>query len=143
MSITLDDVSCLLHLPIKGDIPRSWEDYPRRGSRDNGRVSEADPEKVMKEVGRTMSSHARFEFLRRIYANEIQREEHDDGDVEQMSVHKSHALRAYLLFWLELRLLWTRVPLILTLSTYVTSWISSGSMSTTEGQLAWSTCIRS
>ncbi|XP_050902789.1 protein MAIN-LIKE 1-like [Lathyrus oleraceus] len=99
MSITLDDVSHLLHLPI--------------GERflDNGRITKdeaieivveylgADPEKAMNEVDRSRGAHARFEFLRNIYETEIQRAEQDDGDAEQVMVHKSHALRAYLLFF--------------------------------------------
>ncbi|XP_050919958.1 protein MAIN-LIKE 1-like [Lathyrus oleraceus] len=80
MSITLDDVSFLLHLPIRGRFF------------DHGKVSKDkalemiveylgdDPEKAMKEVHMTMGAHARFEFLRNIYATEIQRAEQDDGD---------------------------------------------------------------
>lgn len=73
MSITLEDVSCLLHLPI------------RRRFLDHGRITKdeaievmveylgVDLEKAIEEVDRTMGAHARSEFLRNIYATEIQR----------------------------------------------------------------------
>lgn len=99
MSITLDNVSCLLHLPINGRFL------------DHGRVTKddtiemmvkylgVDPKKAMKEVDRTRGARARFNFLRNIYANEIHRAEQTDGDTEQVAVHISYALREYLLFF--------------------------------------------
>lgn len=41
-----------------------------------------DLEKVTKDADRTRGVHARFEFLRSIYATEIQRAEQADGDAE-------------------------------------------------------------
>lgn len=65
MSITLDDVSCLMHLPIRGKLL------------DHGRISKdetlemmvdylkVDLANVMTEMDRTIWAHARFEFLKR------------------------------------------------------------------------------
>lgn len=66
MSITLDDVLCLLHLHISGRFL------------DHGRITKdeavemmveylgVDPKKVIGEVDKTRGSYSRFEFLRNI-----------------------------------------------------------------------------
>lgn len=54
--------------------------------------------KAVKEVDSIRGVHARFEFLRNIYTTEIQRAKRVDGDLDQVVVHRSHALRACLLF---------------------------------------------
>lgn len=98
MSITLDDVSCLLHLPIRGrflDHGRTTKDEAVEIMVEYLGV---DPKKAMEEVDRTRGARARFKFLRNINATDIQRVEQSDGDAKQVEVHRSHALRAYLLF---------------------------------------------
>lgn len=67
MSITFDNVSCLLHLLIRGKLL------------DHGRISKdeilemmvdylgVDTTDAMAEMDRTRGAHARFEFLKRVY----------------------------------------------------------------------------
>lgn len=74
MSITLDGVSYLLHLPIRGrflDHGRITKDEAVEMMVEYPRV---DLEKEIEEVDRTRGAHARFEFLRNIYTTEIYRE---------------------------------------------------------------------
>lgn len=71
ISITLDNVSCLLHLlimrrfldhgrNIKDEAVEMMIDYMRD-----------DPEKTVEEVDRIRGAHSRFEFLRNIHVIEI------------------------------------------------------------------------
>lgn len=95
MSITLDDVLCFLHLPVRGETSRSWEDYQRQGTRDDSRLFGIDPADVMAEIDRTRGAHARFEFLKNVYTNELEREEQSRGDDEQVELYRVHALREF------------------------------------------------
>ncbi|XP_050895819.1 uncharacterized protein LOC127102495 [Lathyrus oleraceus] len=82
MSITLDDVSCLLHLLLRGKIL------------DHGRIRKeealelmvdylgVDLEAAMMELEKTRGDHARFEFLKKVYTYELLREEQARGDEE-------------------------------------------------------------
>ncbi|CAL5198199.1 unnamed protein product [Lathyrus oleraceus] len=82
MSITLDDVSCLLYLPIrvrllnheritKGKAHQMMIDY--LGD---------DPGEEMDELDRTRGVHARFEYIKKIYETEILRAENVADDDE-------------------------------------------------------------
>ncbi|CAL5214714.1 unnamed protein product [Lathyrus oleraceus] len=102
MSTTLDDVSCLLHLLIRGRFLDHWRITKDKAVEMMVEYLRLDPEKAVEEVSRTRGAHARFEFLRNIYATKIQRAEQADGDAEQVAVHISHALRAYLLFLVDI-----------------------------------------
>lgn len=64
------------------------------------------------KLDRTKDAHARFDYLKKIYENEILRAQQVDGDDEQVALHISNALRAYLLYLVGTLILWTRVPLI-------------------------------
>lgn len=75
MSITLEDVSCLLHLSIRGKLL------------DHGRIRKdealkimieylgVDLENAMVEFEKTRGAHARFEFLKKVCINELLRSE--------------------------------------------------------------------
>lgn len=65
MSITLDDVSCLLHLPIRGKLL-----YQERISKDEALEMlvdylGVDPTNVMAVMDRNKWDHARFKFLKK------------------------------------------------------------------------------
>lgn len=71
MSITLDDVSCLLHIPIRGKLLDHF-----RLSRDE--VVEmmvtyllVDPSDDQKEVVNTIDAHAKFRFLEYLYKDHL------------------------------------------------------------------------
>ncbi|XP_050890136.1 uncharacterized protein LOC127095499 [Lathyrus oleraceus] len=98
MSITLDDVSCLLRLLIKGKLlnhgrirrdetPEMMVDYLR-----------VDPKNAMMEFKKTIGAHARFEFLKMVYTNEILRADEARCNDEQVVLHRAYAMRAYLLY---------------------------------------------
>ena len=82
MSITLDDVSCLLHLPIRGRFL------------DHGRMTKdealemmveylgADLGEVMDELDKTRGDRARFVYLKKVYDDALLSAQQDDGDDE-------------------------------------------------------------
>lgn len=61
MTITLDDVSCLPHLLIRGKLP----DHRRLGQEEA--VEIMDPTEVANDVADTRGAHARFKFLEQLY----------------------------------------------------------------------------
>lgn len=95
----------------------------------------ADPEEVMKELDKTRGARARFVYLMKIYEDAILSAQHVDGDDEQVTLHRSHALRAYLLYLVGTAIFMDKSVILQTSFTYITSWISSESMSTTGGRL--------
>lgn len=130
ISITLDDVSCLFNFFIKGKLL------------DHGRISKnkalelmvdymrVDPEDAMRELEKTRGAHARFQFLKNVYIDEILIAEQARGDVEQVRLHRAYAMRAHLLY-----LVGITVSLMWMSSTYGTSRTLSKSMCTTRGRL--------
>ncbi|CAL5208185.1 unnamed protein product [Lathyrus oleraceus] len=133
MSITLNDVSCLLHLPNMGRFLDHWRMTKGEALEMMLEYRGADPGEVMDELDKTRGTHARFVYLEKVYEDVLLSAQQADDD-EKVALHKSHVLRAYLLYLVGTAILWTIVPLIQT-STYVNSWISNGSMSTTGGRL--------
>ncbi|XP_050877394.1 protein MAIN-LIKE 1-like [Lathyrus oleraceus] len=82
MSITLDDVLCLLHLPVGGKRlghGRISKDKELELMVDNLGV---DLEVVLTEMERTRGAHARFELLKKLYTYELLRAEQARGDEE-------------------------------------------------------------
>ncbi|CAL5209991.1 unnamed protein product [Lathyrus oleraceus] len=143
MSITLNDASCLLYLPIRGELldhTGSSKDETLEMMVDYRGV---DPAYARTEMDRTRGTHARFEFLKKVYTYELQRVEHARGDDEQVRLHKAYVIRAYLLYLVGIVIFMDKMSLIYMSSTYGTSRISSGSMSTTGDSLVWSTYTRS
>ncbi|CAL5201241.1 unnamed protein product [Lathyrus oleraceus] len=98
MSITLDDVLCLLHFSIMGRLL------------DHGRIMKYEAHQMMvdylgvdayeenDELDMTRDAHARFEYLNKVYETEILRVEKTVYDDEQVALHRAHALRACLLY---------------------------------------------
>lgn len=56
------------------------------------------PTDGMAEMDITRWDHARFKFLKKVYANELQRKQYAIGDDEQVGLRRTHAIRAYLLY---------------------------------------------
>ncbi|CAL5209205.1 unnamed protein product [Lathyrus oleraceus] len=98
MSITLDDVSCLMHLSIRGRLL------------DHGRIIRDEAVEMMvtylgsdlgdsmKEVEDTLGCHDRFVFLDRLYNQQLTAVSQTTGDDERVMQHKAYSLRAYLLY---------------------------------------------
>jgi hypothetical protein len=101
MTMTLDDVSCLMHLPIDGIF------FPHNSiSRDDAvemmmRYLGSSPGYALEEVNDTGGAHARFSYLRRIFKERLlqQFEADNKGDMEdEVQNLWAQALRIYLLY---------------------------------------------
>lgn len=87
MFITLDDVSCLMHLPIKRKILNNWKiniDYALEMMVDYLGV---DPEVPTKEFEATRGAHAKFQFLKNNCIDELVRAEKAIDDDKQVAQH--------------------------------------------------------
>lgn len=99
MFITLDGVSCLLHLLIRGkllDHGRISKDETLVMMVDYLRVDLAD---VMAEMDGTRGAHARFKFLKKVCTYELQRVKQAKGDDEHVGLHITYSMREYLLYF--------------------------------------------
>ncbi|CAL5210097.1 unnamed protein product [Lathyrus oleraceus] len=71
MFITLDDISCLLHLHIRGKLL----DYRRISKYKELELMvdylRVDHEDAMMKLEKTKGAHARFEFLKKVYTYEL------------------------------------------------------------------------
>ncbi|CAL5184306.1 unnamed protein product [Lathyrus oleraceus] len=71
MTINLDDVSCLMHLPIRGKLP----DHGRLGREEASEMLvtylEADPTETVNELTDTGGAHSRFKFLEELYKDHL------------------------------------------------------------------------
>ncbi|CAK8566905.1 unnamed protein product [Lathyrus sativus] len=98
LTVTLDDISCLLHIPIRGTLLRHG-----RMTKENVRemlVEElgTDPLDALEEVDKTREAHVRFSFLTRRFGEAlIAARQADDGPVE-VEIQRQHVLRCYFLF---------------------------------------------
>lgn len=52
----------------------------------------------MRGFEKTKGCHARFEFLKKVYTNEILRAQEARGDDEHVGLHRAYAMRAYLIY---------------------------------------------
>lgn len=77
MSITLDNVLCLLHLPIRGRLLDHWRITKDKTLNMMVDHLKADPGEAKDELDRTRGAHARFEYPKKINIVEIQRENLD------------------------------------------------------------------
>ncbi|XP_050891419.1 protein MAIN-LIKE 1-like [Lathyrus oleraceus] len=101
MSITIDDVLCLLHLSIRGRLLDHW-----RITKDEALMMMVDylganPREANEELDKTRGAHARFEYLKQIYTDEIHRSHQATGDDEQVGLHGAYALRVYMLYLID------------------------------------------
>ncbi|XP_050889853.1 uncharacterized protein LOC127095166 [Lathyrus oleraceus] len=84
MAITLDDISCLLHLPIRGKLLG----HERLGREEVIEIMvthlRVDPTEASNEVANTIDAHARFKLLEQLYKDHMQWDEYDDGDNMQV-----------------------------------------------------------
>ncbi|XP_050914136.1 protein MAIN-LIKE 1-like [Lathyrus oleraceus] len=98
MSITLDDVSCLLHLSIRG----RFLDHDRMAKDEAPEIMieylGVDPGEAMDELDKIRGAHARFVYLKKVYEDALLSAHQADGDDEPVALHTSYALRVYLLY---------------------------------------------
>lgn len=67
MSITLDDVSCLLHLPIRGKLLDHWRIIKNEALKYIVDYIGVDLDDALMEMERNKGAHARYEFLKKVY----------------------------------------------------------------------------
>jgi len=101
MTVTLDDVSCLLHLPIDGML-MSHETITRDDAVDL-MVTHlgSDPGDALLEVTRTRGAHCRFRYLRRIFKERLLQQlelENEHGMTQEVRRLWDQAVRIYLLY---------------------------------------------
>jgi len=99
--VTLDDVSCLLHLPIDG-VLMSYEFISRDDAVDLMiRYLGSDPSDALKEMTNTRGEHAMFSCLTKIFKQCLlwQLELFNEGGMdEEVQRLRDQALRIYLLY---------------------------------------------
>ncbi|XP_058775901.1 protein MAIN-LIKE 1-like [Vicia villosa] len=98
ITITFDDVACLLHLPIRGIL--LGHGRLRKEEAMEMLIVELgdDPDDTLEEVERTRGAHARFGFLRKRYDVELLTAQETVGDEVETDIHKERALRHYFLY---------------------------------------------
>ncbi|XP_058784371.1 uncharacterized protein LOC131659157 [Vicia villosa] len=80
MTVTLDDISCLLHLSIRG----RFLNHERIGKEDVlVEMLGVTPESGLEEIDKTRGSHVRCSYLARVFEKEVQCAREADGDAEQ------------------------------------------------------------
>ncbi|XP_058783827.1 protein MAIN-LIKE 1-like [Vicia villosa] len=86
ITIILDDVACLLHLPIRGTL--FHHDRITKEEAQEMLIAElgADPNDALEEVQRIRGAHVRFSFLQRQYVAQL------------IAAHREQALRCYFLY---------------------------------------------
>ncbi|XP_058748402.1 protein MAIN-LIKE 1-like [Vicia villosa] len=104
ITITLDDIACLLHIPIRGTLlshGKLMKEEPREML-----IMElgVNPEDALEEVEGTCEAHVRFHFLRRRYDAELLTAQAAAGDDDEVDIHRQQALRCYFLFMLDTQL---------------------------------------
>lgn len=58
-----------------------------------------DPEDALTEIERTIKANARFELLKNVYTNELERAEKTIDDDKQVGLHKAYAMRVCMLYF--------------------------------------------
>ncbi|XP_058732661.1 protein MAIN-LIKE 1-like [Vicia villosa] len=95
--ITLDEIACLPHLPIRGTILSHGRLTKKEVM---GMLIEemgVDPAVTLEEVERIRGAHVRFHTLQRIYDAELFATHQAAGDKAEANIHRERVLRCYLL----------------------------------------------
>ncbi|CAL5195207.1 unnamed protein product [Lathyrus oleraceus] len=143
MSMGLNDVSYLPHLPVSGKLL------------DHGNISIDEAlemmvdylgvflEDSMRKFEKIIGAHTRFEFLKNVYTYEFFRaQEVRDGD-EQLGLHKAYSMKACLLYLVGTKkfvgksVTYTDVVYLQYFEDF--EWIHENNW----GTLVWSTCTQS
>ncbi|XP_058751984.1 protein MAINTENANCE OF MERISTEMS-like [Vicia villosa] len=104
ITITLNDVACLLHLPIRGTLFRHGRMTKAEAQEMLIAKLGADPDDALEEVERTRGVHVRFSFLQRQYDLELTAAHQAEGDDLEQATHRERALRCYFLYLIDTQL---------------------------------------
>ncbi|CAL5211018.1 unnamed protein product [Lathyrus oleraceus] len=98
MTITLDDVACLLHLPNRGkllDHPMIKRDKTHEMMVIYLGVGQMD---ALMQCESTRGAHAKFSYLETVCQNNLELVENVDDNDLQVTYHRECALRCFLIF---------------------------------------------
>ena len=98
LTITLDDVSCLLHIPIRGTLLRHGRMTKEEARESLVEELGADPLDALEEVDKTRGAHVRFSFLKRRFDDELAEARQAEGDPAEIEIHRQRVLRCYFLY---------------------------------------------
>ncbi|XP_045797515.1 protein MAIN-LIKE 1-like [Trifolium pratense] len=100
MTITLDDVSCLLHIPVDGRmlhhiLPTGKDE----GVRWMVEMLGSTEREALDEVKKTKGAHCRFVYLRRLIERHIKttKQAENDKDEENFEKYQEYIVRAYMM----------------------------------------------
>lgn len=101
MSITIDDISCLLHIPIRGRL-LNHSKITRVDALDMMVTClGADLSEAQIEIDTTIGAHARFPYLEKLYKYHLDMVMEAKGDDEQVLHHRQCGLRSYLMYLVD------------------------------------------
>ncbi|XP_058783016.1 uncharacterized protein LOC131657662 [Vicia villosa] len=104
ITITLDDVACLLHLPIRGTLIG----HGRLTNEEAMEMPIAElgckPDDALEEAERTRGAQVRFHTWLRLYDAELLAAHQAVGDEVEADIHKERALRCYFLYLIDTQL---------------------------------------
>ncbi|XP_058781486.1 protein MAIN-LIKE 1-like [Vicia villosa] len=98
ITIILDDVACLLHLPIRGTLLGHGRLTKKEAMETLIDELGANPDDALEEVERTRGAHVRFAFLQQRYHVDLLATQEVVGDEVEEDVHRERALRCYFLY---------------------------------------------
>lgn len=101
MSITLDDMSCLLDLLISGKLIDHGSIIRDEALEMIIDYLRFDPDDSIRKFEKSRGAHTRFEFLKKVYTNEILRDEEARGENGKVGLHIAYDMRAYLLYLVD------------------------------------------
>lgn len=143
MSVTLNDVSSLLHLSFRGRL-LDYSIITRPDALDMMvTYLGADLDDVQKEIDNTRWCHARFTFMDELYKNPMVATVEADDDDAHVLHHKANALRSYLMYLVNTSIFMVKSAFMSMQFILDTSLTSSVFTSTTGPPLIWFIYTRS
>ncbi|XP_058742207.1 protein MAIN-LIKE 1-like [Vicia villosa] len=101
ITITIDDVACLLHLPIRGTLVGHGRLEKEEAMEMLIAELRVDPDDALEKVERTGGAHIRFGVLQRRYDVELLAAKEVVGDEVEADIHRERALRCYFLYLID------------------------------------------
>ncbi|XP_058777070.1 uncharacterized protein LOC131651420 [Vicia villosa] len=99
--ITMDDIACLLHLPIRGILLSHGRLTKEEAMKILIEELEVDLVDALEEVERTREVHGRFHAFQHIYDEELLAVHQSTSEEAETDIHRERVLRTYLLYFLR------------------------------------------
>ncbi|XP_058733574.1 uncharacterized protein LOC131605206 [Vicia villosa] len=136
ITITFDDVTCLLRLPIRGTLLGHGRLTKEEAKKMLIAELGADPDDALEEVERTRGAHLRFYFLQLRYDDELLAAHEAVGDEVKADIHRERALICCFLY-----LIGTQLFVDMSLSYTDVVYLRLGYYNTSQTLLAWERCL--